>query len=163
MKELDLIRDYYSKYGSKMFVATSGGKDSTVILDLALRVNPNITIIHNPKPVTHPDTVQFLYELSQKLEVFYIPSSYMPNFIKRNHLKCQIDGTRISEFNRTDKSSDIIINGQTVSRTEMTNHGEGIWGLENIYPIYDWTDEDVFQYCRDNKLPLSKEYTECSL
>lgn len=163
MKELDLIQKYYDKFGSKMFVATSGGKDSTVILDLALKVNEFITIIHNPKPETHPDTVQFLYELSQKIEVFYIPSKYMPEFINRNKLKCQIDGTRISEFNRTDKSSDIIINGQIVSRTEMTNHGEGIWGLENIYPIYDWTDNDVFQYCRDNKLTLSKEYTEYSL
>lgn len=163
MKELDLIQKYFEKYEFGMFVATSGGKDSTVILDLALKINPCITIIHNPKSITHPDTIRFLYDVSQRNIINYVPSSLMEKFIKDNNLKCQIDGTRISEFDRVDKSADLIINGQTVSRTEMKDHGFGIWNLENIYPIYDWSDEDVFNYCKKHKIPLSREYKEYHL
>ncbi len=163
MKELDLIQKYFEKYEFGMFVATSGGKDSTVILDLALKINPEIMIVHNPKHITHPDTVQFLYDISQKNVIHYVPSKMMEQFIKENQLKCQIDGTRISEFDRVDKSADLIINGKTVSRTEMSDHGVGIWGLENIYPIYDWSDDDVFSYCKNHFLPLSREYKEFKL
>lgn len=163
MKELDLIQKYFEKYVFGMFVATSGGKDSTVILDLALKINPFITIVHNPKHNTHPDTIRFLYDISQTNFINYVPLKFMQQFIRENNLKCQIDGTRISEFDRVDKSADIIINGQNVSRTEMSDHGVGIWGLENIYPIYEWSDDDVFNYCRVNKLPLSREYKEYQL
>lgn len=156
--ELKLLEDCYQQFGDKMYVATSGGKDSTVILSLALQINPDIMLIHNPKSETHPLTIKFLYELSQKKLIHYVPGRMMEEFVKSHGLLCQIDGTRISEFTRTDKSNDVIINGQNVSRKDMKSIEQGIWGLTCVYPIYQWLDEDVFQYCHEMHLDLSEEY-----
>ncbi len=35
---------------------------------------------------------------------------------------------------------------------------QGITGTNTIYPIYDWTDNDVWKYIRDNKLDIPEAY-----
>lgn len=35
---------------------------------------------------------------------------------------------------------------------------QGITGTNTIYPIYDWTDNDVWMYIRDNRLDIPEAY-----
>jgi 3'-phosphoadenosine 5'-phosphosulfate sulfotransferase (PAPS reductase)/FAD synthetase len=75
------------------------------------------------------------------------------------HLKLQIDGTRVDEFNRDEKSNTFEINGVQVSRMEMTHFFKnGLFGLDFLCPIYDWSANDVFEYHKLNSIPLSTEY-----
>lgn len=145
--------------GHHVYVGHSGGKDSCVVYHLASRLYPDIDLLHTPKPNIHPATKDFVFELAQEKTMFFVPSSNMLFFTLRMGFRVQIDGTREFEHTRTDKSSTHIVDGVDVTRKGMKPVVQnGIFGLTLAYPIYDWTDADVFQYINENKIKLSKEY-----
>lgn len=170
------IKEAIDLYGTMTFLGHSGGKDSCVIHHLTKQFYPNITLVHNVKPMLkdvrddpiakltamHPSTLEFLYsEVASKHKIHFMPAAMMDTFVKSNDFKCQIDGARISEANRPGKSSNFIQNGQNVNRKELKPFVEnGMFGLHVCYPIYDWTDDDVFDYIVDSQLHLSDEYLD---
>lgn len=172
---LSRIAQAYQKFGSSMFIGHSGGKDSCVILHLTQQIYPNITIVHNVKPILgtsgdpvaalteqHPKTLEFLYtHVCRHNQVRFMHSSMMPDFVKARTLKCQVDGARRSEWSRPGKSSNIIVNGENVNRKDMPEFVEnGIFNIALVYPIVDWEDKDVFDYLITNDIPFSDEYRE---
>lgn len=169
-KIMQRIGDLEDPY--KFFIGHSGGKDSTTVYNLtkvAMRRmgrNPEDPdrfpiVIHNPKNDTHADTVDFLYELTKSQVVMFVPSKLMDHCVRGMGLVLEIDGTRKAEFTRTDKSSNYISNGVEYSRENMPDFVEnGIFGLDLLYPIYDWSDDEVFAFHDLWKLKLSKEYTQ---
>lgn len=164
------IRKVLEQPNTLVAVAHSGGKDSQVILHLTKQINPFLPLIHNVKPMLgtsdepltemHPATLEFLYTVVAKENTLTcLHASNMPEFIKESKISCQIDGSRASEYNRKGKSANFIVEGESASREKLRPFIEkGIFGLNICYPIYDWTDEDVFEYIRLNNIPLSKEY-----
>ncbi len=167
MKSKELIEKYAQRYGHKMFLGFSGGKDSMTILDLSVQTSFNGLIIHNPKKDTHPETIKFIYEVSHIVPIISIPFEQMDDYIQAKDLKVQIDGSRISEFSRTDKADDFEKDGLQYSRTQLTEVVEnGLFGITRIYPILNWQDADVFKYLLNNSIlgdktsKMSKEYIE---
>lgn len=164
LKAVNIIKNAISDFRlSRIYVGHSGGKDSCVINHLTeLAVESlDYRVVHTPKANgTHPDTLEFLYyQVCLKQKVDFVPFHEMEQYIRENYLKCQIDGTRRSEFDRGEKSTTVIVDGVDVSREDMSEKvDKGIFGLTLVYPIYDWTDEEVFQYLADNNLPISHEY-----
>ena len=151
---LERIRAYV-KQPWDAFVGHSGGKDSCVVLYLATIVHPDIAIIHNPKDNTHIDTIQFLYGLAKSRSINFIPVGEMPDI----GWKLEIDGSRRAEAARTDRSSSIIVGGVDVNRNGMPEFvSGGIFGLDILYPIVDWTDKEVWEFLISNKIPISAEY-----
>ena len=139
------------------YVGHSGGKDSVTICNLVDTTLPgnDLLRIHTPKPeATHPDTVTFLYALHKP--VLYCPAEEH----SRIGVRVQIDGTRIFEHDRRDgRSTDVMIDGRSMSREHLPLYVKhGLFGLSFIYPIYDWTDADVWAYIVANNIPFSKEY-----
>ena len=161
--------------GNTGFLGHSGGKDSIVIHHLAQQVidSQSLLIVHNVKPLLgtsgdpvaeltemHPETLDFLYSTVCKTsEVQFLHSSMMKFWILKNAVTYQIDGARKAEADRPGKSSNIIRDGKDVNRAEM-NWFEpvGIFNLAILYPIYDWSDQDVWDYIITNKLTFSDEY-----
>lgn len=159
--ELELIETFVVNNSQRIYCATSGGKDSAVIMHLTSMVYPDCLFIHNPKSETHSNTVEYLYKLGDRYNILYCKGSDMPLIIKKYGFLGQIDGTKRCEWNREGKSTDVIINGESVSRKIMDNNhwiNSGIWGIQNLYPILEWSDEKVFEYCKERNIPLSKEY-----
>lgn len=141
----------------KPYIGTSGGKDSVVIEWLTNKAFPiRMPVVHTPKGITHPETVAFLYERSITTPIIYCPSSQH----RLLGFDTQIDGTRIAEHNRTDgRSTDFVRNGQNVSRTELTMWcPNGLFGLNFVFPIYDWSDEEVWACIFANDIPFTREY-----
>lgn len=168
------IKVAFDRFGSGLFSGHSGGKDSCVIHHLIKMAGINdIKIVHNVKPLLgtsgdpimalteqHPLTLNFLYtEVCKDTTVDFLHSSKMKDFIRKNNLVCQIDGARISEWNRPGKSSEIVVNGKKVSRLDMPEFVEyGLFDISFLYPIYDWTDDDVFDFLIENDIKFSQEY-----
>jgi len=154
------IQKWSSRYGETMYLGHSGGKDSCVITDLVLRAErSDVMIVHNPKPETHPETVKFLYEFAQVYPIVFVPPIKMGDFVEMMGFDAQLDGSRRAEHNRTERSTDIIIDGKNVSRERMKSVvEEGIFGLTILYPIYDWTDDEVWEYIETYKVRISDEY-----
>ncbi len=160
--ELRLIEDFVAANNRKIYCATSGGKDSAVIMHLTSLVFPECLFIHNPKKETDPRTVQMLYEYSMKYRILYCRNYEMGDIVKEYGFQGQVDGTKRCEWNRSGKSIDVIIDGKNVRRDEMGENWiiNGIWGIQNLFPILEWSDEKVFEFCRENSIPLSKEYDD---
>ena len=154
-----------------IYIGTSGGKDSVLVHWLMKKAwqgsQPSLVkpwngeefmIVHTTKTsVTHPKTLEFLY--SRNFPIMYCPAGKHSSL----GLKTQIDGTRRSEFDRTDgRSTDLIgDNGVTLSREHMQMIvRNGLFGLNFVYPIYDWSDEDVWAAIWCNDIPYTQEYAE---
>lgn len=139
-----------------LYIGTSGGKDSVVIRHLARQAFDRwLPIVHTPKPgVTHLETVKFLYEMDEP--IIYCPARYHHTL----GLKTQIDGTRRSEFSRTDgRSTDVVIDGQNVSRENMPRViRNGLFGLNFMFPILEWSDEEVWAHIILNEIHFTCEY-----
>lgn len=148
---------------ASMYLGHSGGKDSVLVTYLADEAfgREAIPTIHNTKPdgvenAVHPLTQKFLYGMDRTI-------TYMPlGASLPQELSVQIDGTRIAEWNREDgRSVDVIKNGQSVSRTELELYmRNGLFGRNFIYPIYDWSDIEVWAaiYCLG--ISYSPEYEQ---
>jgi phosphoadenosine phosphosulfate reductase len=55
---MDIIKQGIKRYGNHSAVACSFGKDSMVVLYMALRVNPDIKVIFNNSGVEFPETIR---------------------------------------------------------------------------------------------------------
>ena len=169
------IEKCVSEHGNAGFLGHSGGKDSIVIHHLAQLMidHQSLVIVHNVKPLLgtsgdpiaeltemHPETLDFLYaSVCVNNEINFLHSSMMQQWIIDHAVKYQIDGARKAEYDRPGKSSNIIRNGKDVNRSEMNWYEpDGIFGLAIVYPIFDWSDQDVWDYIITNKLAFSEEY-----
>lgn len=148
----------------QVYVAHSGGKDSVVVHKLArLAYGNDVAVIHTPKiegfNKVHPDTIDFLYEQSANYGMTYVPGNRMHDYLLHNDLTIQVDGTRADEADRVDRSADVVVDGNIVSRTEMNWFTRyGLFGQACVFPIYDWSDEDVWKFIDEYQIPFSKEY-----
>lgn len=139
-------------------VGHSGGKDSSVVHHLVnVLAELNLPVAHTSKTkgfnAIHPKTLEFLYSRPFVIELY--PEG--TNFPYAG----QVDGTRASEAERLNKSTDLIVNGEAINRKYMTEYNpSGLFGMQFVYPIYDWTDEDVWEYHGLFHIPRSEEYDQ---
>ena len=167
-RSLDLINDGYQKFGDKMVVANSLGKDSVVVWHLAKRVNANIPgfiVTTRYKPA---ETVNFMHEqVAQypELQVFKNDSeqpealySYDPDLCCYNlkvlptrqavqdmDVECWVTGLRCTE-------------GRT--RTDFQEIEERDEGLIKLNPILIWHEREVWQYIALHQVPVNPLYIE---
>ena len=157
-KALQILREHPFMGNDGLYLGHSGGKDSVVIADLVRLAFGSLPTIHNCKAETHPDTMTFLE--TTVLDVMMVAPEDMIPTLGRLGLTTQVDGTRKAEFNRTDgRSTNVIIDGQSVSREQMGHYVKnGLFGLNFIFPIFDWSDAEVWEYIHTNGLRVSPEY-----
>ena len=153
---------------NEVYVAYSGGKDSAVVLDISYKVFKPTVIMNGWLEVQleWEDKDNFLDAV--RLMNTILPEKY-PNargvittapkangieIVKRLGFSRQIDGTRAAEHSRTGKSTSFVRNGCIINRKYLDNYfvKEGLSGLSMIYPIFDWTDEEVLEYVKVNGL-----------
>ncbi|OKH80177.1 phosphoadenosine phosphosulfate reductase [Mycobacterium sp. SWH-M3] len=71
---LDRIAEHLDTHDG--FVSWSGGKDSTVVVDLARQVDPNVPVVFFDSGLQYPETLQYLQDLSEawRLNFTVIPA-----------------------------------------------------------------------------------------
>lgn len=144
-----------------VYVGHSGGKDSVLVRWLTDKVlGSGVMTVHTPKPTgvrneVHPLTKEFLYGLNRP--VLYVPDG---ESLPKLGYTIQIDGTRIAEADRRDgRDVGLVVEGKEVSRNETPLYLEkGLFGQKFCYPIYDWSDEEVWAAIFHYDIPLSPEY-----
>ena len=164
-----------------IFVGHSGGKDSVAVHNLTLEVinemglENNLTVVHNPKKIfdkskhseagttdVYYETLEFLYgTVSEYANITIVNPKNMSEFIRAKKLTMQIDGTRADENERISKSSNLVLNGKEQNRQHMTAYNpKGLYDLEFLYPIFDWSAADVFIYLELKDIKISPEYLD---
>ena len=169
-RSLALIDEAYQKYGDRMVVANSLGKDSVAVWHLAKRVSPHnikgFIITTRYKPA---ETVQFMHEEVERypeLRVFpqRLPSAgqTVPNgpgpvllqpqgrgptrqAIEEMDVDCWVTGLRCTE-------------GRT--RTNFLEIEERDEGLLKLNPILLWYEREIWQYLALQGVKVNPLYNE---
>lgn len=162
---LEKMRDLYDTYF--MYVGTSGGKDSVVVHNITVKwlskyghTNPSLVVIHTTKPnEVHPLTKEFLY--SRPYIIRYVPKDLHVKHVNQftGGTCIQIDGSRIAESDRDERSTTFVSNGEDISRENMQPIIQnGLFGFTFVYPILYWYDEHVWAYILSENIEFSQEY-----
>ena len=154
---------YHTKNSDAIKLAFSGGKDSIVILDLAVRTKINFTAEYSNTTIDPAGTAAFIRKYYPNVKHKLPPKSFyklvqekgLPNryqrwccaLLKENSNKgydTVITGVRRAESNRRSKYP---ILGNRKNITELR-------------AIIDWSKKDVLDYIAKYKLPMIKYYSE---
>ena len=153
-RSLDLISRAYDKYGDRLVVAHSLGKDSCVVWDLAKRVSPDIRGFIVTTRYKPQETVEFMHKTVARypeLQVFRngveIPDKLYETdpdqccdllkvqptrqAIQEMNVDCWVTGLRCTE-------------GRT--RTDFLEIEERDKGLVKLNPILVWYEREIWQY-----------------
>lgn len=190
-------------YGKPLIVTTSGGKDSSVCVELARRAGIDFELMHNHTTADAPETVRFLRSEFKRLEdsgfpadriaVCYpvykgvrcsmwslIPQKLMPptrlvryccSILKERGGAGRyiVTGVRwaesearkrsrgIYEYPNADKQKRVILNNDNDDRRRLMEHCMQQRKMV-CNPIIDWTDEDVWDFITDTKIPVNPLY-----
>lgn len=148
-----------------LYIANSGGKDSTVIYFLAQQIGAHLPVFHNNTTIDPDGTLQFIREtmpdtvINNPKESFYqlIERKAFPTRINRYCCeilkesggigKNTIEGVRASEST-----------GRQGREYIECDRRASMQGAQHIYPIYDWSDDDVWNFIRKHNLPHAPCY-----
>jgi len=169
----------------ELTVSFSGGKDSTAVLHLVRGVDRNVKVLFCNTGVEYPETMHFVKKLKDEWNLDIIETHYKKSFwqcadeygfpgmrglnkdkgggsfcvyylkgvptrqaIRDNNWKGMFDGVTAAE-----------------SRTRMfaaKNNGSFYfnkqWGIYRIRPILYWTEEEVWDYLKENNIPHNELY-----
>jgi phosphoadenosine phosphosulfate reductase len=167
-RSLDLIREAFQEYGSRLVVANSPGKDSVAVWHLAKRVSPDIRGFIVTTRFKPSRTVEFMnQEVARYPELkVYRSDEQIPEklyetdpdrccdilkvqptrkAVEEMSVACWVTGLRCTE-------------GRT--RTDFQEIEERDKGLIKLNPILLWYEREVWQYLALNKVDVNPLYGE---
>lgn len=189
-------------YGQPLVVTTSGGKDSSVCVELAIRAGIPFEVMHNHTTADAPETVYFVRSEFNRLESMgikctinkpvykgaptsmwsLIPQKLIPP-TRLVRYCCSVlkeqggagrfistgvrwDESTSRKANRgvyealgSSKAQNIILNNDNDDRRMLFENCR-LKAKRVVNPIIDWTDDDVWGFIRDAKIPLNPLYSE---
>lgn len=168
------IRKTLKKY-KNVSVSFSGGKDSTVLLDLVGRERDDIIVLFIESGATFPDTTDLIKSYSEKYKVIIVPSSYTYQEIYKMREKKDISNARWMEWIVyepvrkfvADYQIDLQCIGLRAKESKRRQMRFRVYpheriqqatGVGTFYPLKDWSYADVWTYIFDNRLPYNKLY-----
>ena len=159
-----IISDAVKKYGDKVEVACSFGKDSMVVVHLAIQIKSDIRIFSVMTPFKPQETFEYKDKMIQLYNLniveFMSEETVDPDLPKTNPDEC----CRILKVEPTKeavKDLDAWICGlrNTEGRTRKDyKEVEEKGGLVKINPILNWTELDIWRYMAINNIPVHPYY-----
>lgn len=167
-----IIENAIYKY-PKIFATCSFGKDSRVIVDLAMKVKKDIIFLGIDTGYEFLETISFADDLVRETSMNFrwlrpdqesiaqINSEYGDAFIKNGQYKCC--AMKAPAIKPAIDQFDAWITGIRRDETEQRNNTPIIELKENIVkinPIAFWTVDDVWQYIKEYELSYHPLYDE---
>lgn len=148
------------------YVAFSGGKDSVVLLDIIKKSGVKYKAYHSITNIEPPELMQFIKEYYPEViqvspkETFWqlvIKEGVPPTRLMRYCCKLMKENHGAGEFKVIG-----IRHAESVARSKrkfLEPCARGT-GTRFIAPIIEWTNEDIWQYIKENNIPYCKLYNE---
>lgn len=162
-----LLQSIQKRYEGEIELAYSGGKDSDVILQLAKEAGIKFKAIHKCTTIDPPGTLAHVKEMNVEIrrpKVNFFQLIAKKGFPSRfSRFCCE----KLKEYKILDKA--IIGVRKDESRARKNRYNEPtmcrFYGahkednhVEQIYPILEWTNEDVKNFIIDRRLKLAPIY-----
>ena len=166
-QSIRLLQSVQKRYDGEIELAYSGGKDSDVILQLAKEAGIRYRAIYKNTTIDPPGTIAHVKEMGVEIlrpkENFFqlIAKKGFPNRFSR--FCCEV----LKEYKILDKTIIGVRKAESRARKERYNEPTECryYGskkeenhVEQIYPILEWTDEDVRDFILDRGLKLAPLY-----
>lgn len=180
----EIIAHHFDEFGDKVSVAFSGGKDSEIVLYLCLQVNPNVPVVFNNTGVEYPQTIDFVAKLVDEwklnLTVTHPEKSFWDcieqwGFPKGKTVRRGKDREHCCYFLKEKPMSKVLKSegylGYFTGESAIENRNRMFWARDRgmclhlkaqnvckVKPILWWTSDEVWQFIRDNNLPINEAY-----
>lgn len=166
-QSIRLLQSVQKRYDGEIELAYSGGKDSDVILQLAREAGIRYRAIYKNTTIDPPGTIAHVkkmgVEIRRPKENFFqlIAKKGFPNRFSR--FCCEV----LKEYKILNKTVIGVRKAESRARKERYNEPTECryYGskkeenhVEQIYPILEWTDEDVRDFILDRGLKLAPLY-----
>jgi len=167
-RSMRLIAEAYERYGDRLVVANSLGKDSVVIWDLAKRVDPKIrgfvvTTRYKPQATKkfmdelvgrYPETKVFQNDAEIPDELYKTDPDECCRILKVEPVRWAIEKMGVDCWVTGLRSTE----GRT--RTDYKEVEERDKGLIKLNPILVWKEREVWQYLALYNVPVNPLYKE---
>ena len=166
-RAIRLLQSVQKRYDGEIEISYSGGKDSDVILQLAKEAGIRYRAIYKNTTVDPPGTLQHVREMD--VEILRAKTSFF-NLVAQKGFPSRLSRfccEKLKEYKVRNKSVIGVRKAESRKRNERYNEPTQCryYGskkeknhVELIYPILDWTDEDVRDFIIDRKLKLAPIY-----
>ena len=165
-----LIEKYYKKYN--IAVASSFGKDSMVVLHMALEVDPNFPVFSVMTPFKPKETLRYKARIEQawNLNIKTYQRELNPLHLRPEDVPLyEVDPDGCCNYYKVEPTKEAIedmeldawITGlrRTEGRTRTDyQYEEDKGGLIKINPILDFTELDVWRYLSIYNIPVNELY-----
>jgi phosphoadenosine phosphosulfate reductase len=144
------------------YVADSGGKDSSVVLDLVKRAKVKFDSHYMATTVDPPELVRFVREYHPESQFHYPPSSYFKEIVKRGvplrnrRWCCEF----LKEYGGKDRVVVTGIRKWESAPRKKRKATEGGPGKRFVHPIFEWSSEEVWMYIKEFDLPYCELYDQ---
>ncbi|MBA7472224.1 Phosphoadenosine phosphosulfate reductase [subsurface metagenome] len=158
------FREYEPPEG--YYLAFSGGKDSIVIYDLAIRSGVRFDAHFHATTVDPPEVLQFIKKHYSKVSWEKPKNSMFKLIVKHRILPTRAIRYCCRALKEIGGKNRLIVTGirwaESAKRRkrqmyEQSRHNKKTWFL---HPIIDWTDQDVWDYIRSESLAYCSLYDE---
>ncbi len=162
-----LIEQHRKAAGDGIAVAVSFGKDSMVVLHLALQVDPKFPVFSVMTPFKPKETLKYKDEMSKLWQLNI--RTYMETFVGENFDLYNTNPDACCQTYKVEPTRKAIeemglvawITGlrRTEGRTRTNyDYVEARNSLVKINPILDFTELDVWRYLATNNIPVNPLY-----
>lgn len=182
----EMIKLAVDTHGDKLLLGWSGGKCSTVVLHMTLKIKPDIRAIFNNTGVEFPETVKYVQKIKEEWGVDLIVSHPEHNFWRIVEDEGHFPFTR-TKNTREPKCCKLLKHKPTIKAIKAlgaTGLLDGIravearmraisiskWGQYHLtkswanvvkyHPIAFWPDEQMNAYAQYHDIPLNPLYKE---
>ena len=161
----ELIKDAVEKYTPRIAVASSWGKDSMVLLHLALQIDPHIKVISVITPFKPKETLLFKDKIVKKWKLNYSEYRAEGDNLPVGLWKTDPDRCcyiyKVEPFKRAVQDLDCWLSGIRSKEGRTRGDYEEIeesGTLVKINPLLKWEEIDIWKYAALYQVPMNPLY-----
>lgn len=170
-----MLRHFMEIYGDRIALSSSLSAEDQALTDMMLGINPQARIFSLDTGRLFPETYALLDKTNLhygiKIEVFCPQTEALQEMvntqginlfyesIEKRHLCCQV--RKLEPLSRAFRTLDAWVCGLRRSQSVTRNNMQRVeWderhGLLKINPLIDWSEEQVWAYVREHRVPYNK-------